>query len=306
MKKFSVLLACLIGVYTTAAACDVCGCSSGASYLGTMPQLNRSFLGLRFSQRSYVVNHPALSTGLAIPAQNEYYRSVDIFGRYFITRRLQVMALVPFNLYERKGSEGHIVNNGLGDVNLLAGYVLLNTGDSIMHRFKHTLIVNAGAKLPTGRYKINDNGDERYTNPAIQPGTGSVDGLFNLFYTLRYRKFGFTVDGNMRLSGKNSQGYQMGNRYTTSARVFLWQKLGWDWSILPSVGATYDYAAIDYKYGIRQTNTGGNGVFGTVGADVYYKKMALGAYYQHPLAYQYSGGLAQPVNRFTVQLLVTF
>ena len=304
MNKFLLLCACLIGMCTSATACDICGCSSGASYLGTLPQLNRSFIGLRYNQRSYVVSHAPLSTGAETPPQNEHYRSVDVMGRYFVTRRIQVLALVPYNIYQRTGSEGNLTSHGLGDVSLLAGYVILNTGDSIMHRFKHTLIANGGAKLPTGRYKIaNDDGR---INPATQPGTGSFDGLINLFYTLRYRKFGINIDGNARFCSQNSMGYQPGNRYGATARLFMWQRLGWNWSVLPSVGATYDYANIDTQHGIRQSESGGRGLFGTIGADVYYKNAALGAYYQHPLAYHYSGGLAKPINRFTVQLLITF
>ncbi|UII25703.1 hypothetical protein LVD15_20705 [Fulvivirga maritima] len=54
MKRYIVLflfIAWLLPKETK--ACDVCGCSLGSNYMGILPQFNKNFVGLRWSQAKF-------------------------------------------------------------------------------------------------------------------------------------------------------------------------------------------------------------------------------------------------------------
>jgi hypothetical protein len=301
MKKFLLAVVCLLGMQSTALACDICGCASGASYMGTMPQIQRSFVGMRYNWRSYTVT-PAHSNEGGLISEN--YHSADVWARYFPHKRVQVLAFVPYTYYSRQSDMQNIRTQGLGDISLMAGYMVYNTGDSIGKRWKHTFSVNAGVKLPTGQFNIRHNG-LRLT-PNMQPGTGSVDYLANLFYTIRYNKVGITTDANARFCSTNSNSYKVGNRYNASARFFVWQKLDFNSSILPSVGLSYDYATKDTDFRKDVAESGGSGTFATIGVEYYYRRFAVGANCQLPLAYNYADNLSKPNPRASAQIMFVF
>lgn len=300
MNKFLLAVICLIGMYSNAAACDACGCSSGGSYLGTMPQLQRSFVGLRYSWRSFTVTPSQGAEGRIY----ENYHSSDLWARYFPHKRVQVFAFVPYSYYSRKTDTKTITTQGLGDVSLMAGYMVFNNGDSIGKLWKQTLSVNGGIKLPTGQYNIRNNGLR--LNPAMQPGTGSVDYLANIFYSIRYKKVGFTADANARFCSTNKNSYQLGNRYSASARVFVWQKMGFSSSILPMAGITFDYARHDRDFGSRVAESGGRAVFATLGVEYYYRSFGIGANYQLPITASFAQGTTKPTARVGAQVMFTF
>jgi hypothetical protein len=299
MKKFLLAVICLIGMYSNAAACDACGCSSGGSYLGTMPQIQRSFIGLRHNWRSYTV-HSVLNEGNAY----ENYHSTDLWARYFPHKRVQVLASVPYNYYSRQTDAKTIMTQGLGDISLMAGYMVFNNGDSIGKLWKHTFSVNAGIKLPTGRYNIRNEGLR--LNPAMQPGTGSIDYLATLFYSIRYKKVGMAVDANARFCSVNANDYKQGNRYSASAKVFVWQKMGFSSSLLPMAGLTFDYAQQDRDMGTAVAESGGQSLFATLGLEYYYRSFGIGANYQLPVSTTLAQGTTKATARLGAQIMFTF
>ena len=299
MNKFLLTVICLIGMYSNAAACDACGCSSGGSYLGTMPQIQRSFIGLRHNWRSYTVQ-PVDNEGNAY----ENYHSTDLWARYFPHKRVQVLASVPYNYYSRQTDAKTIMTQGLGDISLMAGYMVFNNGDSIGKLWKHTFSVNAGIKLPTGRYNIRNEGLR--LNPAMQPGTGSIDYLATLFYSIRYKKVGMAVDANARFCSVNANDYKQGNRYSASAKVFVWQKMGFSSSLLPMAGLTFDYAQQDRDMGTAVAESGGQSLFATLGLEYYYRSFGIGANYQLPVSTTLAQGTTKATARLGAQIMFTF
>lgn len=299
MKKYLLAFVCLIGVWTSAAACDVCGCSSGASYLGTLPQISRSFIGLRYNYRSNTIYHlPSLSGQIFAPT-TEHMHTTELWGRFFPVKRLQVIASLPFSHY----IHNNVRATGMGDATLLAGYMLINTGDTIGKKIKQTFTVSGGIKLPTGQRNLKTDGER--LPETNQPGTGSTDFLANVFYTIRYRKLGFAADATYKINTTNKEGYQFGNRFTTTAKGFMWFKAD-RLSILPSIGSTYENGANDSRNNQRINFSGGNAVFGNVGIDLYYRSIGVAAQVHQPLAYAYNGNTSKPNTRLTIQFFVTF
>lgn len=209
------------------------------------------------------------------------------------------MAILPFSYY----TKGSVSNYGMGDATLLAGYMLYNNGDSIGHTIKQTITINGGVKLPTGATHKTSNGER--LSPTMQPGSGSFDFVANLFYSIRYRKAGFTADASYKINTTNKDGYRFGNRLTVSGKAFLWLRANWV-SILPSIGVAYENAANDGNNNYRVNYSGGQAVLGQIGVDCYYRNMGVMAGVQVPVAYNYNGNLTQPMPRLNVQVFYTF
>jgi hypothetical protein len=217
---------------------------------------------------------------------------------------VQVLASVPYNYYSRQTDAKTIMTQGLGDISLMAGYMVFNNGDSIGKLWKHTFSVNAGIKLPTGRYNIRNEGLR--LNPAMQPGTGSIDYLATLFYSIRYKKVGMAVDANARFCSVNANDYKQGNRYSASAKVFVWQKMGFSSSLLPMAGLTFDYAKQDRDMGTAVAESGGQSLFATLGLEYYYRSFGIGANYQLPVSTTLAQGTTKATARLGAQIMFTF
>jgi hypothetical protein len=194
---------------------------------------------------------------------------------------------------------------GLGDINILTNYVLINTGEENAD-FKHTLIAGGGIKLPTGKFSLTDNG--KVINRNFQMGTGSLDFNINAVYTLRYKKVGVNLETGYKINTRNRNNYIFGNQYRASAQLFYWQTMG-PVSLLPHGGMNFEQAAMHRDGDIFQVNTGGTAWLGSGGIDVYINRFTLGINYQKPVKQSYnSDDMAQITSkaRWTVSLTFNF
>jgi hypothetical protein len=78
-----------------ASACDVCGCSIGGNYFGILPQFLRHFVGVRYSEQSYRSAHSPNAAQTGDFDSDERFRTMDVLGRFYPTRRLQIIAMLP-------------------------------------------------------------------------------------------------------------------------------------------------------------------------------------------------------------------
>ncbi|TXI71256.1 MAG: hypothetical protein E6Q41_00520, partial [Cyclobacteriaceae bacterium] len=85
MKKVFFISLVLLAAHVTM-ACDVCGCSLGGSYFGILPQFNKNFVGLRWSQARFhaYMNHQ--SGYLSEETSNDTYRKLELWGRYYVNK----------------------------------------------------------------------------------------------------------------------------------------------------------------------------------------------------------------------------
>lgn len=287
-------------------ACDICGCSLGGNYFGILPQFNKSFVGLRWSQAKFYayINHN--SAYFREEFSNDTYSKLELWGRFYVTRRVQVFAFVPYSYNHMNGTSQKVQTHGLGDITLLSNVMLLNTGEDKARKFKHTFMVGAGIKLPTGSYDLEDQG--KLVNPNFQLGTGSTDFLFSSVYTLRYRKIGFNTELGYKINTRNENDYLFGNQFNGSGQVFFWQNLK-SFSFLPNAGVYYE-AAEKHKVGsIEQVNTGGEALLFTSGLETYYKSFSVGVNYKCPLAQKFNSDNISSIEsrqRWIVSLTYNF
>ena len=265
-------------------ACDICGCAASGNQLGILPQFQKHFIGISYLQSAY---HSEPHDGLVDNKSKtiEQFYTVQLWGRAVIRKKIQVFAFVPYKYNKRSNSLSSTKLNGFGDAMLLANVFVFNTTLNLNHKVKHALQLGAGLKLPTGKSDEVQNGLMLHTN--IQTGTGSFDIPFNLMYTFRYKSYGVNTELNVTKNGTNKQHFQFGNRANASMRFFAWKNIK-QFTLLPSIGTTYEYAAMDQQQKVLQDFTGGKSLLANGGIDMYYQSFGLNLLFQKSV-YQHVG-----------------
>lgn len=299
------LTVALLAMGAAASACDVCGCSIGGNYFGILPQFQRHFVGLRWSEQSFRSAHSQSAAQSGHFDSDEHFRTVDVLGRFYPTRRLQVLTLVPYHDFRRTESGVLTQVQGLGDVSVLGNYILLNTGDSLRRRWQHTLTLGGGVKIPTGQHQLRSD-DGAVLLPNLQPGSGSTDFMLSATYTLRRGAWGMNADLLARLNTANKQAYRFGHRLSGSAKIFYWKNLRRALTLLPNAGVFADAAQPNRDGRYDADATGGFITLATAGLDVYAGRFSTGFTFQQPV-YQHLGeGKTQASARWMATLNYIF
>ena len=305
MKTILILLSVVIVMATSATACDICGCGVGGYYSGMLPQYHKNYVGLRwrFSSFSSDLGHE----GEGITAfSKESFQSVELTGRFYLHRRVQILAFVPlsYNLRVAPGEREGLF--GLGDMSVIALYNIYNTSFIAEKDLKHNFLAGVGIKAPTGSFKRADAEGEQLT-PSLQVGTGSVDFLTTLVYTLRYKRWGMNANATYKINLPNSDTYKFGNQLMVATTAFFLHKIeGKEWGIMPKVGLAFEHANYNLKNGYKRVNTGGNQLIATAGLEVYHKKFQFGLNYQQPTWQALSDGLVESGPRFSANVNYLF
>lgn len=295
----------LLALSSVASACDVCGCSIGGNYFGILPQYHRHFVGLRWSEQSFRSAHSRSAALAGRFDSEESFRAADMLGRFYLSRRVQMLAVAPYHFFHRVENAQTTNTQGLGDVSVMAGYILLDTGDSIHRNWQHTLSVNGGVKLPTGSHRLT-NTEGELLHPNLQPGSGTTDFLLSVMYTVRRGAWGFTTDASGRLNTTNRRtNYQFGNRLSGSAKFFYWKNSG-RVTFLPNAGVFADAAlANEGDFDFTQ-GTGGAIALATGGLDVYAGHFSMGFTFQQPVWQNLGNGKVHNNSRWMATLNYVF
>lgn len=299
MKKIAVAFGLLLIAYS-AMACDVCGCAVGGNSLGILPRFTKHFIGLRATHSSFTSAHPTLFAGEEQKISKEYFTSTTLWGRYVPHNRVQVFAQVPYNYFVREEDGKSTFNQGLGDINLLANYVLFNTIDSFRNKIKHSLQIGGGIKLPTGQFNRTENGD--LLNVNMQLGSGSYDIPLNVLHTMRFNSFGVNTELRYTFNSTNSNSYALGDRFLASSRVFYWRNYK-RMTFLPQLGVSYEHYGGDKDGRYEVDFTGGTMLNLDAGIDVYFYKWAVGAHFRNPLQSNMGQGFVTPNTALTFNLM---
>ena len=300
MKKIFLFLLFLLSLVLQSFACDICGCGAGASFMGVIPQFGRSQFSLRSQYTRF--DHPNTTLNFNGESQvfsDEIYNNEFIY-RHFSKKRWSMFVHVPMRIHVRNESLRTTHLRGLGDINATFNYTLVNTSDSMSHRFKHVLMIGAGVKLATGKYMQRD--ETKLMLPArFQLGSGANDFIGQLYYTVRYRRWGLNANAMAVVAGENELRYRFGNFYQGAIGLF-WKK---DFtykkkkiqqgtqvfdpvnsktiSLLPAIGFNYEHVEADKEYDKVKMYTGSTRYFGNVSLDIFMGDFAASVFYQHAL-----------------------
>jgi hypothetical protein len=305
IKHFLALLYAML-FFNTLFACDVCGAAGGNS-LGILPGFKKHFIAARWSERSFVSSHtPSLSeTGIYTSTKStEHFNTLDIWGRFYAHKRVQLFVFVPFSVNTKIDAEfGTDRFYGLSDISLMTNYVVVNTGDSLTHKVKHNLLLGGGIKLPTGKY--GKEGAANMVIPNMQLGTGSFDFLFNTIYNLRVKSYGINFDFNYRVNTVNRKQYQFGNKFNTSIKGFYWHNIQRS-VLMPNAGFYFEHSMKDFKNGIERVYTGGYSFMATAGIDLYIRSFGIGFNFMQPIKNNFAQGYVKAQQRYTINLTYLF
>lgn len=298
MKKIFIPFLLFTLVSSGGFACDVCGCANSGSYFGLMPQSHKSIIGVRYNYL-YFDTHP----DSRLLATKETFNVAELYGRFFPFKRVQVMAFVPYRFDEQATSAVTKKNSGLGDITALANYSIFNglmDGES-SSAFTHSFLVGGGLKLPTGKFRYNENDPLQVANANFQLGTGSLDFILNAFYTLNWKKWGLSANFSRKFNTKNAEDYRFGNQLYGTADLFHTFSLG-RLSLMPSIGIYGEYSEHGRQNDVVLDITGGTIVNGSAGLNLFAEKWMLGITAQKSVHQKSASGHVFLRDRLQVQL----
>lgn len=251
-------------IINRANACDACGCDISSRIF---PTDSKTYLGLGHQVGYYNGKHG--HPGESIYSRSkEVFNRTDLFVKYAPNNRIEFIGQIPWvNYYIYSNS--YLINNisGLADATLLGRYIFLS---KIKCPTSHRLAMGAGLKLPTGKYIANINTD----NPNYQPGSGTVDYIFNVNYSYRKNDDGLRADVNYRYNTTNKNQIKKGNLFAGIIEYFHTKELGRNTKSIIYTGIGLENVSKD-KLPVIKDFTPSTRLYGelTAGGDIYYKKM---------------------------------
>ncbi len=296
--RVSAAVGMMCATIVSAFACDLCASAGGGASLGLLPLVQRHFVGVRWQTQAFYTDAHGSD-----PNSNDNFHTFDVWGRWQPHRRVQCMAVIPFQYNARRFEDGTSVSvKGWGDVSALVQFSILDPVRQSARSWQHTLQLGGGIKLPTGHFNSTSSEYTGSNLPALQPGTGSTDVMCTGLYAIRKGVWGASADMALRYAGTNQLAYRFGNRLNASGRLFrsiTTKKTNW----MPYAGASLDMRQRDSDAGNTQWDTGGKAVFGTFGIETFRNNVSLHAGVQCPLYSTLSNGYVKPRFRTNISVV---
>lgn len=305
MKRLLLLLSLTTVTVTTANACDLCGCSASNQSLGILPGQEWNFVGIQYQFNYFKSNYPSIYDGQPNVLSDDKYHTLQVWGRYNLSKRIQVFAFVPYRTNLHHTDSTSVSNSGIGDISALINLVILKTKPD--QKWNQQLIAGGGIKLPTGK-NVGITTLDREGLPNMQPGTGSWDFLLNANYTVSHKKIGFNIDASYSITTANKDQYKYGNKFNSGLLGFYALQYK-NWKLLPQTGIRCEYALHDYdNYARRWLNeeTGGTIAYATVGVQAFYKRIGVRITYEAPFIQHYDSGYVTAKQKFDAGLFLLF
>lgn len=306
MKKLLLILSLSLGLLSSSQACDVCGCGSGGAFVGLLPGTSGHFLGLRSQYASF--NHPRTSlnfNGESRVISDHFYRQ-ELWLRYYLSKRLQLVAQLPYQIHQRRETNGMIQIQGLGDWQINALYQLLpwQQDQASFSNWSHSLYLGAGLGLPTGPFMQRDAGGAML--PALfQIGSGAYSGMLRSLYLLKYRESGLLLDFSHRRFRANELDYQLGAQSALSLIPF--HNIGWGANrLIISSGLLYEDFGPDLDFGQTKPSTGGATLLWHGGLDYYQGAWMFQAFAQKGIWDQLPAGMPASAWRLGLSVMRSF
>lgn len=275
-------------------ACDICGSNPNAMYIGLLPNYSNHFVGIKHRFVQFKTEHND---------RQEFGRDIlnewNLWGRYQLSKKIQLYASIPFLITDRVDNHNDYAIHGIGDASIIANYTLIDNSDSLNSQTYHLLQTGLGVKLPTGQNDIIVNSNT--VIPMLQLGTGSTDILASVFYMMRIKKLGWSIDGNYKWNSTGANGYRMGNSINLNLRGFYWYqmpKMAW----VPNLGLSWEVNNANTDRGIPKELTGGKTLHAAFGIQWYKNKISIGSQLQIPIHQYINSGYTEGSPRITSQI----
>jgi len=291
------LVGLLVAASLNSFACDVCGGGGSGNFQGVVPLFGQNQFAFRMNYFSAI--HPlGNSSGIL----EDHFLQSEFTFRKFTSKKMIYSVSVPMGINTRIGTARTSKIKGIGDIQLSASRILINTSDSSFRHVKHILTVGLGTALPTGKYMQRDETMLRL--PAnFQMGKGAYGYIFNLYYVFRRKNLGLALNAQERLYSANELSYQFGNSTALSAVAFYRLNLeDLRMTLTPQGGVAFENQNQDFSYGIAEVSTGGNQMWANIAVDAYSGRWAYGINFQQKIHSDIPSGEAESRMRMGIQV----
>lgn len=287
-------------------ACDICGCGAGSTYLGVLPDFSTRIIGLRYRYNN-LLTHVGPGGSNSYLTTREQYHTAELWGGWTFGQRFRIMASVPLSYNTKSSQEKNASKTGPGDITLQGLYRVVRSKRSLGSRLlAQDLWLGGGVKLPVGQYEPLPEEEAGKSANLFQLGTGSTDFLLTGMYDIRLQDAGLNLSAGYKMNTTNRYGYNYGNKLSTSMQVYYKFRIRKTATLAPNAGLAYERASGDLDEGYAVFNSGGYLLAGTLGAELQYKKVALGGNWQPPLKQQLAMDAVRARNRMMFHLSLMF
>ncbi len=302
MKKLLFIISLLLVMAGEAGACEICGCGVGNSYIGILPEFNKNIFGFRYRYNS-MLTHIGAGGSTTYLTTAENYRTLEAWGGLNLSRSFRLMATVPYSFEERFNQGISSTKNGVGDVSVSAFYQMIQSANTLSGlRIVQSLWIGGGIKLPTGNYNPQAKNTTVESANLFQLGTGSTDFFLTGMYDLRVQDAGLNITGSYRINTVNNDHYQYGNKFSVSGQFYYKIRIAQTVTVAPNAGLLLETGRKDSDHGLAVEISGGNLLMGSLGAELSYKKIAVGGNWQTALTQNLANGIIKTNNRMMLHL----
>lgn len=216
-KSLIVFALVMSGLLSYSQCCTSGCCSPGTANFGVLEKgdlLVFSFFKRNYSDKYYQGDRPTNFSYLL----NDYADYAGLSFSYGITNRLTAQGSLGYFTAKVENFDVPLIGQqqfyaqGLADAELFLKYNFFNSKNKVF-----SLTGSAGARMPTGPYKMSSDNVELPRD--VQPGTGAYSGIVSLYAQLRpfrNKKISFLINSRTDLNGTNSQGFRYGTTNTNS------------------------------------------------------------------------------------------
>jgi hypothetical protein len=303
MKRILIISSLILSIPVLTFACDICGCGVGTSYIGILPDFNKTIMGVRYRYNSL---RTQIGAGGAITylTTNERYRTIEPWGGWNIAKRTRLLVSMPIHFNERENQEQVKKKTGIGDVSVVGYYEILNKRKTVFIEklLIQSLWIGGGIKLPTGKYAAADKSGAADNSNLFQLGTGSIDFTANVMYDVRLQDAGININAGYKINTTNRYNYRYGNKFNGSAQAYYKFRIKDRVTIAPNAGVLYETAGKDRDAIFKTDISGGNILLGTLGFETAFKKIMVGGNFQAPLSQRLANGFVNANERYMLHV----
>jgi len=287
MKKIIPAILIICFTFSTAKACEICGCGLGNYYIGLLPQFNHKFIGFRYQYRRF-------NTVLADnPTQfsHDYYKTMELWAGWNIGKKWQLITILPYNYIHQVSDDGVTNNNGIGDIALMANYKVFdkNTTSGNGSAVAQQLWLGAGIKVPTGKFNVDATDPALVAIANTQTGSASTDFILNGIYNVKINNIGINAGASYKLNTANNDKYVFGNKFSANSFVSYAISKG-NTTVIPNAGVLFETSAANTLDKQNVAQTGGHLLTAAAGLELGFKNITVGGNMQLPVNQDFSAG----------------
>jgi hypothetical protein len=293
MKHIMLFILLFVGRFELL-ACDICGGVSGNASIGMFASSNFHMLGLKTQNQSFA------SYLNGIRHSREFIWRNEIIGRIQISKRFQLMAIIPYQFAWQQRDLGSDFRSGIGDPLIVGNTILIHKKDTT-GLTKHFLSGAAGLKFPLGAFGSNES-----ALMNLYPGTGGFDGMLMINYTKGWKK-GWSIQNEASWSIKtaNKFGYRYGDVVQFASNLVKNQK--WNsMRFIPALGIVFNHFAPSRQNGIvlESSNNSGYVLSNKLSLNIMSYKWLISLGTQIPLIQNINKGITKQL--FSAEISATY